>query len=43
MDLHDYVAFATEHPICFLATEDGDQARVRGCSCGSPTSGASTS
>ena len=35
--------FATEHPICFLATEDGDQARVRALSCGSPTSGASTS
>jgi uncharacterized pyridoxamine 5'-phosphate oxidase family protein len=29
MDLHDCTTFATEHPICFLATEDGDQARVR--------------
>ena len=29
MDLKDCISFATEHPICFLATEDGDQARVR--------------
>lgn len=29
MDLHDCIGFATEHPICYLASEDGDQARVR--------------
>jgi pyridoxamine 5'-phosphate oxidase len=29
MDLHDCTTFAREHPIYFLATEDGDQARVR--------------
>jgi len=27
--LKDCVTFATEHPICYLATEDGDQPRVR--------------
>jgi uncharacterized pyridoxamine 5'-phosphate oxidase family protein len=29
MDLHDCISFASEHPICYLASEDGDQARVR--------------
>ena len=29
MDFTDCIAFATEHPICYLATEEGDQARVR--------------
>jgi pyridoxamine 5'-phosphate oxidase len=29
MDLHDCTTFATAHPICYLASEDGDQARVR--------------
>ena len=29
MDLTDFISFATEHPICYLATEDGDQPRVR--------------
>ena len=29
MELDDCVTFATEHPICYLATEDGDQPRVR--------------
>ena len=29
MELADCTAFAADHPICFLATEDGDQARVR--------------
>ena len=29
MDLKDCTAFATEHPICFLATEDGGRPRVR--------------
>jgi pyridoxamine 5'-phosphate oxidase len=29
VNLKDCVRFATDHPICFLATEDGDQARVR--------------
>ena len=29
MELTDYTAFASEHPICYMATEDGDQPRVR--------------
>ena len=29
MDLTDCTSFATEHPICFLATEDGGRPRVR--------------
>ena len=29
MELTDCIAFATEHPICYLATEEGDQPRVR--------------
>jgi pyridoxamine 5'-phosphate oxidase len=29
VDLKDCISFATEHPICFLAGEDGDQAHVR--------------
>jgi uncharacterized pyridoxamine 5'-phosphate oxidase family protein len=29
MDIQDCVKFATENPICYLATIDGDQARVR--------------
>ena len=29
MNLQDCITFATEHPICFLATMDGTQPRVR--------------
>jgi uncharacterized pyridoxamine 5'-phosphate oxidase family protein len=29
MDLKECVQFATEHPVCYLATIDGDQPRVR--------------
>ena len=29
MKLSDCTTFASEHPICYLATEDGDQPRVR--------------
>jgi len=29
MELTDCLTFAGEHPICYLATEDGDQPRVR--------------
>ncbi len=29
MDLKDCIAFANEHPICFMATEEGEQPRVR--------------
>ncbi len=29
MELKDCVSFATEHPVCHVATEDGDQPRVR--------------
>lgn len=29
MDLSDCTGFATAHPICFLATEDGGRSRVR--------------
>ena len=29
MDLDDCIKFATENPICFVATADGDQPRVR--------------
>jgi len=29
MELIDSTAFASEHPICYVATEDGDQPRVR--------------
>ena len=30
MDLNDVVKFANANPICYLATADGDQPRVRG-------------
>jgi uncharacterized pyridoxamine 5'-phosphate oxidase family protein len=29
MDFQDCVKFASEHPVCYLATLDGDQPRVR--------------
>jgi uncharacterized pyridoxamine 5'-phosphate oxidase family protein len=29
MELQDYIKFASENPICYLATADGDQPRVR--------------
>jgi pyridoxamine 5'-phosphate oxidase len=29
MELRDSLAFATAHPVCYLATEEGDQPRVR--------------
>jgi len=29
MDLKDCIEFANANPVCFLATEDGDQPRVR--------------
>ncbi len=29
MDIQDCIKFATENPICFMATTDGDQPRVR--------------
>jgi pyridoxamine 5'-phosphate oxidase len=29
MDLAECTTFATTHPICFMATQDGDQPRVR--------------
>ena len=29
MDLQEYIKFATEHPVCYMATADGDQPRVR--------------
>ncbi len=29
MELRDCIDFATEHPICYLATEEGDQPHVR--------------
>ena len=29
MDLRDCIKFATENPLCYLATMDGDQPRVR--------------
>jgi uncharacterized pyridoxamine 5'-phosphate oxidase family protein len=29
MDLQDCIKFATENPVCYLATADGDQPRVR--------------
>jgi pyridoxamine 5'-phosphate oxidase len=29
MDIQDCIKFATENPICFIATTDGDQPRVR--------------
>ena len=29
MDFQDYIKFATENPVCYLATADGDQPRVR--------------
>jgi len=29
MDFQDYAKFATENPVCYLATADGDQPRVR--------------
>ncbi len=29
MDFKDCVAFANEYPICFMATEEGEQPRVR--------------
>jgi uncharacterized pyridoxamine 5'-phosphate oxidase family protein len=30
MDFKDCIKFANENPLCFLATADGDQPRVRG-------------
>jgi pyridoxamine 5'-phosphate oxidase len=30
MNLQDCIQFATENPVCFVATTDGDQPRVRG-------------
>lgn len=30
MNLQDAITFATEHPVCFLATVDDDQPHVRG-------------
>jgi uncharacterized pyridoxamine 5'-phosphate oxidase family protein len=30
MDFQDCIKFANEHPVCYLATMDGDQPRVRG-------------
>ena len=30
MDYKDVIAFARENPVCFIATMDGDQPRVRG-------------
>ena len=29
MNIHDCIQFATENPICFMATLEGDQPRVR--------------
>jgi pyridoxamine 5'-phosphate oxidase len=29
MELKDCLTFANEHPVCYLATEEGDQPRVR--------------
>ncbi len=29
MDIQEYIQFANEHPVCTLATMDGDQPRVR--------------
>ena len=29
MELQDYTQFATENPVCYLATAEGDQPRVR--------------
>jgi pyridoxamine 5'-phosphate oxidase len=29
VELKDCLTFATEHPVCYVATEDGDQPRVR--------------
>ena len=29
MDFQEYVKFANEHPLCYIATADGDQPRVR--------------
>jgi len=29
MNLQDCIRFATDHPVCFFATTDGDQPRVR--------------
>jgi pyridoxamine 5'-phosphate oxidase len=29
MDMQEYIDFANQHPVCFLATMDGDQPRVR--------------
>ena len=29
MDFQDYVKFANENPVCYLATAEGDQPRVR--------------
>jgi pyridoxamine 5'-phosphate oxidase len=29
MELSDCLAFANEHPVCYLATDEGDQPRVR--------------
>jgi len=29
MDLQECIKFASENPVCFLATSEGDQPRVR--------------
>lgn len=29
MDMQDYITFANENPVCYMATADGDQPRVR--------------
>ena len=29
MTMKEYINFATEHPVCWLSTEEGDQPRVR--------------
>ena len=29
MELNDCIRFASDHPICYVATEEGDQPRVR--------------
>jgi pyridoxamine 5'-phosphate oxidase len=29
VNIQDYIKFATENPVCYLATADGDQPRVR--------------
>ncbi len=29
MELKDYIKFANDHPVCYIATTDGDQPRIR--------------